>query len=541
MFQKGKVIVRDILFVSKITQVNNKKRTIFGAVLLAQLSALTDIGIIVFFSILITGDFPNILINFSKQFETIKYIIPFLVIFRFLFHYLQGVILKTLELNVNKNIKTYFLSEIFEKRNYSVSDAYFFMNTLSGHLAFFYSNAASFLNSILQMSAYLIYLIYADSRTLITFSVGMIILFYPVKVVIEKARLSMHDVYNYSKKLNDEIQRIVENIFLIKILKKDEDELNSFSASVVNLTNSELKNFRMGLINSQIPGFTTLFVFSCILVISNIAKQITLDFVGVTLRLFQSFGQLTGSFNRVINSSVHIEKFYEMEKNKSVLDKDNFILNKEMKKNEIEFKDVSFQYYNSDAPIFENLNLTINKNEHIILTGPNGSGKSTLLGLMSGVFYPSSGKVFTNSTKMGYIGPIPLIFTASLRDNLLYGNEKLIDDNNIVKELKLFDTFKEKENYNLDRVISNKTLSSGQMQKIAFIRALLAEVDILFLDESTSNLDDNARNLIFKILNKNELTIVNSTHDPEKFGNVDSHYDIEILNEKRIIKKKGII
>ena len=125
---------------------------------------------------------------------------------------------------------------------------------------------------------------------------GIIILFYPVKVVIEKARLSMHDVYNYSKKLNDEIQRIVENIFLIKILKKDQDELDSFSVSVGNLTNSELKNFRMGLINSQIPGFTTLFVFSCILVISNIAKQITLDFVGVTLRLFQSFGQLTGSF-----------------------------------------------------------------------------------------------------------------------------------------------------------------------------------------------------------------------------------------------------
>ena len=260
MFQKGKVIVRDVLFVSKITRVNNKKRTIFGAVLLAQLSAFTDIAIIIFFSILITGDFPNILMNFSKQFETIKYLIPFLVIFRFLFHYLQGVILKTLELNVNKNIKTYLLGEIFEKRNYSVSDAYFFMNTLSGHLAFFYSNAASFLNSILQMSAYLIYLIYADSRTLITFSVGIIVLFYPVKIVIEKARLSMHDVYNYSKKLNDEIQRIVENIFLIKILKKDEDELDGFSVSVENLTSSELKNFRMGLINSQIPGFTTLFV-----------------------------------------------------------------------------------------------------------------------------------------------------------------------------------------------------------------------------------------------------------------------------------------
>ena len=134
------------------------------------------------------------------------------------------------------------------------------MNTLSGHLAFFYSNAAAFLNSILQMSAYLIYLIYSDSRTLFTFGVGVVILFYPVKVVIEKARLSMHQVYGYSKKLNDEIQRIVENIFLIKILKKDQEEINNFYSNVGALTDSELRNFKMGLIGS-IPGFTTLFVF----------------------------------------------------------------------------------------------------------------------------------------------------------------------------------------------------------------------------------------------------------------------------------------
>ena len=538
MYKKGKSIIRDILFVSKITNVNKKKRTIIGAVILAQISALTDISIIVFFSILITGDYPSIFKPFVNLFDSLKLVIPLLVILRFLFLYLQGIILKNLELNVNKNIKTYLLGEIFEKRNYSVSDAYFFMNVLSGHLAFFYSNAAAFLNSILQMSAYLIYLIYADSRTLLTFGLGVLILSYPVKLVIEKSRLSMHDVYNYSKQLNDEIQRIVENIFLIKILKKDQEEIDNFYLNVNNLTNSELKNFRLGLINSQIPGFTTLFVFSIILVISNIAKQITLDFVGVTLRLFQSFGQLTGSFNRIINSSVHIEKFYQMEKNKSTLHKDNFVINKETKEFEIQFDNVSFNYYNSDSPIFEQLDFTISKNKHIILTGPNGSGKSTLLGLMSGVFYPTSGKVYSNSKKMGYIGPTPLIFTASLRDNLLYGNNNQIKDEDIYKELKLFDTFKEEENYNLDRIISNKTLSSGQMQKIAFIRALLADVDILFLDESTSNLDDKARNLIFKILNNKELTIINSTHDPEKFSGFDSHYEIEILNEKRVIVKK---
>ena len=537
MLKKGKRLVRDILFVSKITNVNKKKRTIIGAVILAQISALTDIFIIIFFSILITGDYPEVLSSIVDEFETLKFFIPVVVVLRFLFHYLQGVILKNLELNVNRNIKTYLLTEIFEKRNYSVSDAYFFMNTLSGHLAFFYSNAAAFLNGLLQMSAYLVYLIYSDSRTLLTFAIGVLVLFYPVKTVIEKARLSMHDVYNYSKKLNDEVQRIVENIFLIKILKKDEEEINKFSKTVQDLTDSELKNFKMGLVNSQIPGFTTLFVFSSILIISNIARQITLDFVGVTLRLFQAFGALTGAFNRIINSSVHIEKFYEMEKNKGVIYKNNFIQNKEPKAFELEIEKVSFKYFNSENLLFDEIDLKIVKNEHVLFTGPNGSGKSTLLGIMSGVFYPTSGKVFTNSKKMGYIGPIPLIFTSSLRENLLYGNNKSVRDEDIIKELKLFDTFKEEENYNLEKEISNKTLSSGQMQKIAFIRALLAETDLLFLDESTSNLDDKSRNLIFDILSKKDLTIINSTHDPEKFSNVNTHYQIDINDEKRIIRK----
>ena len=97
---------------------------------------------------------------------------------------------------------------------------------------------------------------------------------------------------------------------------------------------------------------------------------------------------------------------------------------------------------------------------------------------MSGVFYPISGKVFSNSNRMGYIGPVPLIFTDSLKNNVMYGNDKNINDENIIEKLKLFDTFKEEKNYDLERLISNTSLSSGQMQKIAFVRALLADIKI---------------------------------------------------------------
>ncbi len=540
MINKARKLIKDILFVSKITNVTGKKRTIIGAVLFAQISALTDILIILFFSILITGEYPTFLTPYMDLFDRLKIFIPIVIIFRFLFQYLQGVILKKLELKVTLNMRTYLLEEIFNRRNYSVADAYFFMNTLSGHIAFFYSNVASFINSLLQISAYLIYLVYTDSRTLFTFSLGLIILFYPIKTLIKKARASMHKVYDYSKRMNEEIQRIVENLFLIKILNKDKDEVNNFNKTVNNLIKSELNNFSLGMINSYIPGFVTMFTFSVILIFTNFARSISLDFVGVTLRLFQSFGTLTGAFNRIVNSSVHIENFYILEQNKSVVFKDNFVVNKKSKNYVIEFENVTFKYFNSDISIFENINIQFNKNEHIIITGPNGSGKSTLLGLIAGIYYPSSGKVFTNSDKFGYIGPVPLIFTDSLRKNLMYGNEKNIADEKIIEKLKMFETFKEEGNYNLDNIISNTSLSSGQMQKIAFVRALLSNAEILLLDESTSNLDDKSRNKIFEVLEEQKLTIINSTHDPNKFRNVSSHYKIEIVGEKRVLEKVEI-
>ena len=82
-----------------------------------------------------------------------------------------------------------------------------------------------------------------------------------MRTLIKKARESMHEVYNYSVKLNDEIQRIVENMFLIKLLNKDKEEIGNFQDTVNDLNKSELRNFRLGLINSQLPGFITMFIF----------------------------------------------------------------------------------------------------------------------------------------------------------------------------------------------------------------------------------------------------------------------------------------
>ena len=150
------------------------------------------------------------------------------------------------------------------------------------------------------------------------------------------------------------------------------------------------------------------------------------------------------------------------------------------------------------------------------------------------MLFPQNGNVKSYSNKFGYVGVTPLIVPGTLRENLLYGNTKNIQDKELLEYIDKFQLFNEKRGNDLDKTVNNKTLSSGQLQKISFIRSLLAEVDVLLLDESTSNLDENSRKLIFELLKNTEITIINSTHNHQDFE-YDNHLKIEIEDEKRLI------
>ena len=530
-----KIVISDILYVSKLTRTQNKKILIFTSVLLSQLSVFTDVALIATFAVIIVKQYTNIeLVNvFLELIIQNKFLIILIVILRFVFNYSQNIILKRIEENTSKNLKVYLLDEIFEKRNYSIADSYYYINVLSGHISFFYSSFASFLNSFFQIIAYSIYLLISNSKIVIIFFIGAAFILLPTRKLLIKAREYMHISYERGKESNEEIQKVVENLFLIKILKKDKDELKNFSQTLENFKDSMIKNHSIGLINGYLPSFITLITLSIVLTFTNYTSKITLDFIGVTLRLFQSLGSLSTSLNRIVNSQVHIEKFQDIDRNKIIQNKENYMLVENIDK--ISVKNLSFKYFNSSDLIFEGINFEIKKNTHTVIIGENGSGKSTLLGLLSGIYYSESGTITTFSKHLGYIGANPLIFSGTLRDNILYGNEKLIKDSEIISFLKKFNTFKEDDNYNLDNLISNKTLSSGQMQKIAFIRALISKVEILFLDEATANLDEYSKKLIYMILKESNITIINSTHDIESIKKIDNILKINIKNEKRSI------
>ena len=138
--RKLKKFIKDTLYVSKVTNTNNKKLLILSAVLLSQLSAFSDIFIILFFTFLITGRISanEYLLPYLESIFSITLFLPLIIVLRYGFNYFQIMILKNLELEVQKNLKVHLLGEIFNKRNYSVADAYYYINNLTTHVSFFY-------------------------------------------------------------------------------------------------------------------------------------------------------------------------------------------------------------------------------------------------------------------------------------------------------------------------------------------------------------------------------------------------------------------
>lgn len=185
----------------------------------------------------------------------------------------------------------------------------------------------------------------------------------------------------------------------------------------------------------------------------------------------------------------------------------------------LEFRNVSFQYAEG-KDVLKNVNFILEKGKTYALVGPTGGGKTTAASLMARLYDPSGGAIYLEGKdircyesgervkKVGFILQEPFLFSGTVRENILYGNEKYQGYTNIelakvldeAQLTKLLNRFPE----GLDtRVISNgDAISLGQKQLIAFIRAVLRNPDILILDEATANIDTVTEQLLEEIIGK---------------------------------------
>ena len=316
MVNNLKQIVSDILHVSKITKTKNKKAIIAFSVFLTQLIAFSDIGIILFFTSIFSeiSVLPEQLEFLDFLFE-VKILLPVIILFRYYLQYLQSVTLKKLELVIQLNLKNYVLSQIFENRNFSTADTYYYVNTLVPHISFFYTSIANFLNFFLQSIAFTFYLFATEPRTISAFFVGILFLIYPIYFTIKKSK-DYNLIYKAGLETSSDVQRVLNNVFLIKLLKKEKDETSRYLKITSSLFDDNVTKHKLLVLNSYLAPFTTVFLISIIALFFNNIFNITLAFMGVTLRMFQSLASMSSATTQIVNSHVHLDAFYNLEKYK---------------------------------------------------------------------------------------------------------------------------------------------------------------------------------------------------------------------------------
>lgn len=168
-----------------------------------------------------------------------------------------------------------------------------------------------------------------------------------------------------------------------------------------------------------------------------------------------------------------------------------------------------------DYKVLENINLKVDENEIVGIVGPSGSGKTTILNILSGILKPSNGEVIVNG-KMGYMFQKDLLFEwRTIWKNLLIGLE-ITKQNDKVHQNIILEKLRK---YGLEDFIDNypSELSGGMRQRIALIRTLSTNPDILLLDEPFSALDYQTRlnisNDIYEMIRSEKLTTILVTHD----------------------------
>ncbi len=175
----------------------------------------------------------------------------------------------------------------------------------------------------------------------------------------------------------------------------------------------------------------------------------------------------------------------------------------------------------------ENINLKVNDGEVVALVGPNGAGKTTLLRMAAGVLLPDAGKVLIHGIEahraeakrhVGFMTPMDrgVYWRISALDNLvffgtLYGLSIREAKRRGMELLKVFGLADRANDW-------VATYSTGMMRRLELARAMMHDPDILLLDEPTSGIDVDGKNMILEHIRrlKGSKTIIMASHDPQE-------------------------
>jgi len=405
-----------------------------------------------------------------------------------------------------------------------------------------------------------LYLLYLDPLVAIIILIGSL-LFFIIHILFTKKKLlslsKQRQILNES--IFKDLQQSFNSFKEILIYSLEKVFINSiylkFKKFFSNIKITNLLQLTTRIIIEQV--FIILifisFFFNIVILTREISEVISVMVVYLFgfLRILPSLHKLLLDMQAYIYGKLFVNKvraIFDLTERKYIhTDTEQDFFNKEIK-----FNDVNYKFDNGSL-IFENLNITIEKNQKIGILGESGSGKTTFLNLIMGFLNPDNGEIKVdqkdiNNFKfqwLNLIGYVPQGVTTlddTIKKNITFqDDDKEIDLLSLEKSIKVSGLEKliKKNSLGLEMIIGEKgsKISGGELLRVGLARAFYSKAEVLILDEFTSALDEESENEVLETIKKIDKTCIIVSHKKNTLKFCDKVFELKNkkLNEKSII------
>lgn len=326
------------------------------------------------------------------------------------------------------------------------------------------------------------------------------------------------------------LTQVLSEIRLVKSSNSEKIEYNNGATGIRNLFNYGLKEAKVYAFIGPIINLVMMILLVVLLGYGGmrvssgaLSAGALVAFIMYLFQIIMPMAQIAEFFTQFQKASGATERIIEILEVED--EKDGY---EEVQKVDeaIQIEGLSYNYPDKE-PVLKNLNFTIPPNQVTAIVGPSGSGKTTFFSLIERFYQPQEGAILLGNQniqnfsllswrkQIGYVSQESPIIAGTIRDNITYGLEREVSDEEINRVIKMAyaDQFIE----NLEDGILTEVgergmkLSGGQRQRIAIARAFLRNPQILMLDEATSSLDSKSEQVVQRALEelmKGRTTIV---------------------------------